>query len=121
MLAPHVRRFAFAVVGLLALGLCYAAFATATGLLIPCPFRAVTGLLCPGCGVSHLCLALLRLDFAAAWAANPGLFCALPVLAVLLGGEARRYLTGAAAFRWEEPLAWGLAVWLVLWGIVRNL
>ena len=121
MPAPRVRRFLLGGAALLALGLAYAAFAAATGWLVPCPFRAVTGLLCPGCGVSHLCLALLRLDFTAAWAANPGLFCALPVLAVLLGAEARRYVSGAAAPRWEGVLAWGLVVWLILWGIVRNL
>ena len=121
MPASRVRRFLLGAAALLVLGLAYAAFAAATGLLIPCPFRALTGLKCPGCGVSHLCLALLRLDFAAAWAANPGLFCALPALAVLLGAEARRYISGAAVFRWEGTLAWGLVLWLVLWGIVRNL
>lgn len=121
MSASHVKRLLLGAAVLLALGLAYAAFASATGLLIPCPFRTVTGWKCPGCGVSHLCLALLRLDFAAAWAANPGLFCALPVLVVLLGTEVRRYVSGAAAFRWEGPLAWGLVIWLILWGIVRNL
>ena len=44
-----------------------------------CPFWKFTGLLCPGCGVTRMCLALLRLDLAGAWRANPALLLALPV------------------------------------------
>ena len=68
---------------LLAAGLAYALWVRATGLALPCPFRAVTGLLCPGCGVTRLCLALLRGDWAGAWRANPALLPMLPILAAL--------------------------------------
>ena len=34
--------------------------------LIPCMFHQITGLYCPGCGVSRMCLALFRLDFVSA-------------------------------------------------------
>ena len=68
---------------LLSAGLGYALWVRLTGLALPCPFRAATGLLCPGCGATRLCLALLRGDFAAAWRANPVLLLLLPVLAAL--------------------------------------
>ena len=68
---------------LVAAGLAYAAFTAVTGVGLPCPFHAVTGLWCPGCGASRMCLALLRLDFAEAWSWNPGLMLLLPFLAVL--------------------------------------
>lgn len=47
---------------------------------IPCLFRLLTGLYCPGCGVTRMCLALLRLDFAAAFYSNPVIFCGLPFI-----------------------------------------
>jgi quinol-cytochrome oxidoreductase complex cytochrome b subunit len=36
-----------------------------------CLMRTVLGIPCPGCGVSHSILAILRLDPVQAWAANP--------------------------------------------------
>lgn len=41
------------ILSVLGLGGAYAIFALTTGFYIPCPFRAATGLLCPGCGISH--------------------------------------------------------------------
>ena len=107
----------------LGIGLAYAVFVRLSGLSIPCPFHAVTGLLCPGCGVTRMCLALLRLDFAAAWQANPVLLLLLPVLAALLLRQAVRYVkTGRSTLsRGESALVWGMAAVLLLWGIARNL
>lgn len=108
---------------ILGIGLAYAVFVRLSGLSIPCPFHAVTGLLCPGCGVTRMCLALLRLDFAAAWEANPVLLLLLPVLAALLLRQAVRYVkTGRSTLsRGESALVWGMAAVLLLWGIARNL
>jgi hypothetical protein len=36
-----------------------------------CLVRAVFGISCPGCGITHALLAVLRFDFGAAWRANP--------------------------------------------------
>ena len=69
----------------LLLGLGYALWGSVTGLWLPCPFHALTGLECPGCGVTRMCLALLRLDFAGAWAANPGLLLLSPLILALVG------------------------------------
>ncbi|WP_294553663.1 DUF2752 domain-containing protein [uncultured Pseudoflavonifractor sp.] len=105
------------------IGLAYAVFVGLTGLSIPCPVRALTGLLCPGCGVTRLCMALLRLDFAAAWDANPVLLLLLPVLAALLARQAARYVKSgrSALSRGESALVWGMAAVLLLWGVARNL
>ncbi len=46
-----------------------------------CPFKALTALPCPGCGITHAFLALGRLDYAAAYAANPLVF---PFAAMIL-------------------------------------
>ena len=108
---------------ILGIGLAYAVFVRLSGRSIPCPIHAVTGLLCPGCGVTRMCLALLRLDFSAAWDANPVLLLLLPVLAALLARLGARYVkTGRSALRrGESALVWGMAALLLLWGIARNL
>lgn len=122
--AKHRLKRLLLLAGLiLGIGLAYAVFVRLSGLSIPCPFHAVTGLLCPGCGVTRMCLALLRLDFAAAWQANPVLLLLLPVLAALLLRQAVRYVkTGRSTLsRGESALVWGMAAVLLLWGIARNL
>ena len=108
---------------ILGIGLAYALFVRLTGLALPCPFHLVTGLLCPGCGVTRMSLALLRLDFAAAWQANPALLLLLPVLAGLLGQVALRYVkTGQARLSpGQNTLVWAMVLALLLYGIGRNL
>ena len=56
--------------GVLLLGMAYGLFCVKTGLGIPCVLHQVTGLECPGCGISRAILALARLDFAAAFGYN---------------------------------------------------
>lgn len=122
--AKHRLKRLLLLAGLiLGIGLAYAVFVRLSGLSIPCPFHAVTGLFCPGCGVTRMCLALLRLDFAAAWQATPVLLLLLPVLAALLLRQAVRYVkTGRSTLsRGESALVWGMAAVLLLWGIARNL
>ena len=107
--------------GLLALGLGYAWVVTHLGVGLPCPFYTLTGLLCPGCGVSRLCLALLRGDWAGAWAANPALcLLALPIGALLLC-RAVGYVKGRGSARWEARSWLTIAVLLLVFGMARNL
>ena len=118
------KRHLLAVGGaLLALGLGYAVWVRLTGLAVPCPFHAVTGLLCPGCGVTRMCLALLRWDWAAAWDANPVLLLTLPGLAALGVRMAARYVRegGAAGPKWENAVLWAMTALLIVWGAARNL
>lgn len=49
-----------------------------------CPFRLLTGYLCPGCGSQRAIHRLLNLDIAGAWQMNPLLVIALPYLALVL-------------------------------------
>lgn len=49
---------------------------------IGCIFRLMTGIPCPGCGMTRAWLAALRLDFAAAFAYHP-LFWVVPIAFVL--------------------------------------
>lgn len=50
---------------------------------IGCPFLSITGILCPGCGMTRAIIRALRLDFAGAWLYHP-LFFTVPVILLLL-------------------------------------
>ena len=69
---------------LLGIGILYYIFIRITGLAIPCIFRKITGLLCPGCGITRAILAAARLDIARAFAYNQYIFVALPAVAYIL-------------------------------------
>lgn len=104
-------------------GLGYAFFSSVFHWGIPCPIHAVTGLYCPGCGVSRMSLALLRLDVTEAASWNIGVMVALPFAAVVFVYQAVRYVkTGDARMRrWQDVLIWVMIGWLLVFTVLRNL
>ena len=91
--------------------------------LIPCMFHQITGLYCPGCGVSRMCLALFRLDFVSAFRANAAIFLLLPAgLAIAIQTAVRYVKTGNGRLtRFQTWILAGMTVILLLFGILRNL
>ncbi len=110
-----------AYVLLLSAGFLYLAAGEFLGISLPCPFHFVTGLDCPGCGVTRMATALFHGDFRAAWQANPAILLALPVLAWMLLREEWDFWRGRP--KRPEPvwLIWGLLVYFCIFGIGRNL
>lgn len=51
-----------------------------TGLFIPCVFHEITGLKCPGCGITHMLFALINFNFKEAFFYNPLVFIYFPLL-----------------------------------------
>jgi hypothetical protein len=90
--------------------------------LYVCPFRAATGLLCPGCGGTHAVAALLRGNLREAWRWN-ALVVSLAPFALAYGvGIARRVVRGKAVWIDLPQAAWiALAVVTVAFGVMRNL
>lgn len=94
-------------------GLFYGYVLIPLGLRIPCPFRTLTGLRCPGCGVTDFCLAVLHGRLLEAPAYNWGLALSLPVLGWLVWRRIRRGT-------WDRRVSFALAAALLVWGILRN-
>lgn len=91
-----------------------------------CPWHAVTGLSCPGCGGLRMTHDLLHGQLAAAWADNAVLLLLAPVLLVLLARAAVRFATGRAVsprgrLELRGPLGWSLVAIGLSWAVVRNL
>lgn len=113
---PHKRSTLYQTgAGLLCAGLLYGFVLIPLGVRIPCLFYRFTGLRCPGCGITDLCLALLHGRFIPAY--NWGLVLASPVLVWL---AARLWKNGACG-KAEKAVSAVLLVSLLAWGVVRNL
>lgn len=110
-----------AILGVIGLG--YAFVCTFTPFRIPCPLHALTGLYCPGCGVTRMCLSLLQFDFEGAARANLAVLVLLPVILVLLLWYLVNYikLGKKQLSRAQTIVVWTLVALLLLFGIVRNL
>jgi hypothetical protein len=93
-----------------------------SGVFPPCPFRVLTGWLCPGCGSLRAMHQLLLGNFATAFALNPFAVISLPFLGYGTASYARFVLRGKYLPRIFVPGAWinALAASIVLFGIVRN-
>lgn len=94
------------------------------GIGIPCPFHAVTGWYCPGCGISRMLTYAATGRWYAALRMNPLLFVLLPFLLVYGGFWLWSFATGRPN-RLEQKLPSGvsiaLVVVLVVYGVLRNL
>ena len=104
-------------------GVLYSIFFQCTGIGLICPVRFMTGWKCPGCGVTHMCTALLHLDLAAAFFANPALLLLSPLLAVIFIPYCVNYIqTGCWRMRpWQNTVLWICIAILVLYGSARNI
>ena len=97
-----------------------------TGLPLPCPLLALTGLDCPFCGGSRMIGALLQGDVALAADLNLfALVVVLPLAGAVLIAMAREEL-GRASRHWPAGrtgriLTCALAGTVLAWGVVRNL
>ena len=91
------------------------------GGLWPCAFHVVTGLHCPGCGLTRMLHALVHGDVARAWTMNPLAVIALPLLASML---LQWWLARPLLPAWLDRHVHDGRVWivaLVVFGVLRNL
>ncbi len=71
------------IIVLIVIFLIYAILIIRFDIGIPCVFYEITGLYCPGCGITRLCLSLFEGDIYQAFRYNPIIFIDLPILFIL--------------------------------------
>lgn len=80
----QMRKELKALIFVFILGLAYACLVRYTSFCIPCFFNTITGLKCPGCGITHVFLSLMKFDLHGAYLANPFLLISSPILIVII-------------------------------------
>lgn len=88
-----------------------------------CPFLALTGYYCPGCGMTRLVYALTHGDAGTAFGLNPLLFVLLPVFGYLYVRWTVRTAQGLPmrTVLFEQPVVYAFLGLVVVYWIVRNL
>lgn len=111
------------LVAMILLGVLYGVWCEVTHLGVPCLFHKITGKYCPGCGITRMCLNLLKLDFKAAFRSNAAIFMMLPIGGII----ALRWIISYIIYdqkqftKLEEQIFIGMVVLLVGFGLLRNL
>ena len=117
------KKTALVISLLITAGIIGAVIMIKTGLYLPCPFRSITGYLCPGCGATRMFLALLQLDFATAFHCNPLLIITLPLLLYIVISMCSNYIRNGSmqVGRKTEIMAIILIVIFIVFGFLRNI
>ena len=118
----RLRKTVIKYLIILGIALAYLTFVLCTGLRIPCVLYELTGIKCPGCGITRMFVSLARLDFAAAFSYNQLIFITGPfILAYLLCSEAKYVFDGNRRIgRFEIFLPIELFL-LIAFGVLRNI
>lgn len=94
-----------------------------TGFYIPCIFREITGLKCPGCGITHMIFDMLNFRFVEAFYENPLVFIYFPFIVayyfymtyLYIYNKRDKVLTKIPNYIWTIMI-----VITIIYGIVRN-
>lgn len=110
-------------VGLFLAGVLYGLFVKITGMAIPCIFHLITGLKCPGCGVTRMCVALLQLDVRGAFSSHPMLLLQLPFLLFILLRNVLTYIKcGVCRVSRKETIVIYICIALLIgFTVLRNI
>lgn len=108
---------------LITVGLAYFLICNKIGFGIPCFFHQITGLKCPGCGISRMCISLLKGDVYSAFLYNRGVMLMSPFIIYFVIKEFYLYVryNDFTLKNWERVLAIVLIVILIVFGLLRNI
>lgn len=91
------------------------------GFKIVCLFHEITGLLCPGCGITRCLFAILNLDFKRAFYYNQLVFILLPLFGIYYIMNIYRYLLDKKRIEVPNYIVVILLFITLIFGVVRNL
>lgn len=105
----------------LILGAVYYIWLRITEIKIPCVFKEITGLMCPGCGITTMILNLTKFNWVAAFRANQFLFITLPFIIFEIIFFIYLERKTAKNPRWNDRLLLIYLVLLIIFSAVRNI
>lgn len=92
--------------------------------VIPCLFNKITHLYCPGCGITRMFKALMKLDLKRAFSYNQFVFLSLPFFLIYFIDEVRSklfYKKKILNAKVINVIAIILIVLAVIFGVIRNI
>ena len=119
----RILRILRPMVILVTIGLLYTLLHQTVGLSIPCPIYTVTGLYCPGCGVTRLFWHLMKWEWAEALSSNVVVFCLLPSFILGTAYHIYRYIRYGSTqlSKLENGVVWAVVVLLLVFCVIRNI
>ena len=105
---------------ILGVGIVYYFFIKFSPITPVCPFRKITGFLCPICGISHMCVSILHGHFADAFQANQLLFTTWPLIAAQLIYNSYLNISKKERPVWNRVLVYIYCAAAVVFTVVRN-
>ena len=101
---------------LLVVGSAYLIWLRITGMGIPCLFHMLTGLYCPGCGMTRALLAISRFDLIGAFRAHWAFVICLPFMFYLYVMICWRYgqKEKIIIYSWENTM---MILMIVIWAV----
>ena len=107
---------------ILLIGIAYLIFILLTDLRIPCILYELTGIKCPGCGITRMLVSFARLDFVSAFKYNPFLFITGPFILLYLAiFEIKYILSGSTGMGKWRLFIWGELILAIAYGVLRNI
>ena len=108
---------------LLILLLIYVLVGNKVNLYIPCPIKFITGLYCPGCGITRMILSILKGDLYQAFRYNPLVFILTPFLIFYFLEISISKICNKKSICKKIPnyVFYILIVALVVYGVLRNI
>lgn len=92
-----------------------------TGYGIPCPIHKLTGLYCPGCGISRMLLSLVRFDLYQSFRYNPLAFIYLVLFGIYTLVNLFYYIKNKSIIKLNNYVYIFILISLIAFGILRNI
>lgn len=88
---------------------------------IPCIFHKITGLYCPGCGISRMIASIFKLNFYQAFRFNPFLFVLLLLTIIYQIIKLITYKLSTKKIKLNNIVYIAILIVTIFFGILRNL
>lgn len=119
----RAKKVCIFLAAILLIGVLYYFVTYFTGFYIPCLVRLVTGLRCPGCGISHMIINIFHLNFKAAFKSNQLLFLTSPIIIAMIVRETYCYIKYEKhkTDKWIDITSFILIGAFILFTVLRNI